>query len=55
MADRDRPLFWEDDAYSSDVGNRCKLHIRHALPAELTSPRIRVTQYHLAATFDGDL
>ncbi len=54
MADGDRPLFWEDDASRSDAGNRCKLHIRHALPAELMSLRTGATQHHLAATFDVD-
>ncbi len=43
MADGDRSLFWEDDASSSDAGNRCKLHVRHALPAELTSLRTGAT------------
>ncbi len=52
MADGDRSLFWEDDASSSDAGNRCKLHVRHALPAKLTSLRTGATQHRLAATFD---
>ncbi len=54
MADGDRPLFWEDDASRSDAGNWCKLHIRHALLAELMSLMTSATQHHLAATFDVD-
>ena len=54
MADKDRPIFWEDDARSSDAGNRCRLHVRHALLAVLMSLRTSATQHHLAATFDVD-
>ncbi len=54
MADVDRPIFWEDDMNRSDAGNRCKLHIRHALLAVLMSMRTNATQQHLAATFDVD-
>ncbi len=31
MDDGGRPIFWEDDMNRSDAGNRCRLHVRHAL------------------------
>ena len=54
MADGGRFLFWKDNAKNKDAGNRCKLHIRHALLAVLMNLRANATQQHLAATFDID-
>ncbi len=48
------PLFRDDDSRRSDPGNRCKLHLRHALLMALMHKKDNITQGVLGAVFGID-
>ena len=48
------PLFRDDDSRKSDPGNRCKLHLRHALLMALMHKKDNITQGVLGAVFGID-
>ena len=48
------PLFRDNDSRKSDPGNRCKLHLRHALLMALMHKKDNITQGVLGAVFGID-
>ena len=53
-ASGDMPLFRDDESRTSDPGNRCKLHLRHALLMSLIRKKDNPTQGTLQAIFGVD-
>lgn len=54
IASGDMPLFRDDGSRASDPGNRCKLHLRHALLMALIRKKDNPTQGTLQAIFGVD-
>ena len=52
MSIPERPLFFEDSLSAKDPGNRCRLHIRHALLMTLMRIKRRYMQEDLAIFFN---
>ena len=54
IASGDMPLFRDDESRASDSGNRCKLHLRHALLMSLIRKKDNPTQCTLQAILGID-